>query len=163
MKFGYFFLIFLSLACRPDRFAGFVDSGEFKALQRTTLEVPNSTGLLKLSLGDISFERVPIKLVTSDGQVVVSVVLREGDLADFSLSGRSYRINLIDMNNYLIGADDVILRIRKNETTTGQPESLDKNIRTLVASFAELKRREILEKRNDLYSRASDPAFARKI
>jgi len=139
MKFGFLFFILLSFACKADRYADFVDSGEFKALQRTALDVPNSAGLLKLSLGDISFGQVSAKLTTFDGQVVLNAAIREGESADFVLSGRSYRISLVEMKNYLIGADDATFRIRKSEAADGQTESLDKKVRILVESMGDLK------------------------
>ncbi len=90
------------------------DGGRFTVVQRYTVEIPGSSGYLKVHIGDVTGGQTRVTLRTAEGEVLVlDRSLRQGETVRFDLSGNEYELLLDKMVNFLIGDDYVEFVVRK--------------------------------------------------
>jgi hypothetical protein len=85
---------------------------ELSLRQRSSQEVPGSAGRLRIELGDVSGGQVVIRLVdTPGGLELASRALRRGDQIPFSFAGQACRLELLRLDNALVGEDFATVRL----------------------------------------------------
>lgn len=74
--------------------------------QRSSMALPGSDGRILVTIDDITAGRVKVAVSWSDGPSILGErYMRTDDVTTFTLSGRAYRLKLLDLKNVLVGED----------------------------------------------------------
>lgn len=108
------------------------DGYEFVMLQRSTEEVPGSSGHLALSLDDITRGQVMLSIERDGTTSVGPRSVKRGDFVPFEFDGHEYHFEILELRNELIGNDHARLRVGRHARPTGMDEieALIERVRT---------------------------------
>ncbi len=108
----------------------------FQAPQRQVTLVPESAGLLRMRLGDITGGAVPADVIDRSADALAGdPAWREGELIYFDLDGYHYRLRLLRLDQRLLGEDHAVIefaRASEQEVADRQPPAAEAQIEALL-------------------------------
>ena len=108
--------------------------------QRSQLEVPGTSGALKLSIGDITKGQVQTSVLNGKETLLQPVSLSQGNQKTFEYQKRTYELTLTELNNALIGEDFATFKLAEAGVVEA-PAALTESqkIDRLIASIESLE------------------------
>jgi hypothetical protein len=93
----------------------------FSLKQRSQLDVPGTSGAVKLSIDDITRGKVQTTVRNEKDVLLPSGYLAPGDRKTFDYKGRTYELTLAELNNALIGEDFATFKLAEVTTIEAPP------------------------------------------
>ncbi|MHC4617996.1 MAG: DUF5329 family protein [Planctomycetota bacterium] len=112
---------------------------EFQVNQRSTIAIPGSNDRILITIDDITRRQVMTSLCWQDGNVIVAThSMRENDRLTFALDGHTYRIELKQLTNLLVGEDTARFELSLVLTESQQMLSENDKIEKLISSLRDI-------------------------
>ena len=138
-------LLLLLAACEkvddaPEAEEGKLETpSELHVMQRTSIELPGSSGEMMLSLGDITRGQVLTTLHSPGGTVLVDKrSMREGDSIPFEYHGDAYVLSLEHLDNQLIGVDTARFSLLTKEGASDPRHLAEHEVERLIGNLGRL-------------------------
>jgi hypothetical protein len=85
--------------------------------QRSTIGVPGSDELLRITIDDITAGQVMVSLADKEGKAVLAATsLKEGETAEFEFQEQKYKLTVNELDNELMGEDLATIAISSGAT-----------------------------------------------
>lgn len=114
----------------------------FTLKQRSRIDLPGTSGALKLSTGDITRGQVQTSIRTEKEVVLQPVSLKQGNQKTFDYEKRTYELTLVELNNALIGEDFATFKLEETAAQSAPaatPLTEAQKIDRLIASVEALE------------------------
>lgn len=112
---------------------------EINIRQRSTIALPGSNDRILITIDDITGGQVMMSLSWRDGnEIVATRSIRPDDCVIFVVEGHTYKIELKQLKNVLIGEDTACFELSLDANESGQMLSEDDKIEKLISSLRDI-------------------------
>ncbi len=112
---------------------------EFRMSQRSTTPLPGSSERILLTIDDITRGQVMMSLSWQDGNIIVATrSMGEKDTVTFTVDSHTYKIELKQLTNVLVGEDVACFELSLATTESGQMLSENDKIEKLISSLRDV-------------------------
>lgn len=112
---------------------------EFQMTQRSTIALPGSNDKILITISDITRGQVMTSVSWRGGSLIAATrSMRENDRVTFAVEGHSYRIELKQLTNVLVGEDTARFELSLAPAESGQVLSESEKIERLILSLGDI-------------------------